>query len=136
MACILIISHLKWISFTVLSYSIVKQGHFLPDSRYYQAERGLSTIKINKNRALQPFTGHQQNRIRLSLPKSARTNWRKLANARPTISRRKKSFWRGTETNWPNTSRVVKAFGCLTAGSKSCLWCSFFATLLWYCGRC
>lgn len=52
MACMLIISHLKWISFTVLSYPIVKWGIFLSDSRYYLAEKGLSTIKINKNRAL------------------------------------------------------------------------------------
>lgn len=35
MACMLIISHLKWISFAVLFYPIVKWGIFLPDSRYY-----------------------------------------------------------------------------------------------------
>ena len=38
---------------------LLNRGLFSPDSCYYQAERGLSTTKINKNKVLKTFTGHQ-----------------------------------------------------------------------------
>lgn len=59
MAYIVIIPCLNWVSRADMSYSIVKLRTFLPDSRYYQAKGGLSTININKNKALKTFTGQQ-----------------------------------------------------------------------------
>ena len=40
---------------------LLNRGLLSPDSCYYQAERGLSTTKINKNKVLKTFTGHQYN---------------------------------------------------------------------------
>ena len=43
---------------------LLNRGLFSPDSCYYQAERGLSTTKINKNKVLKTFTGHQYKRMK------------------------------------------------------------------------